>query len=240
MSSATALSQNDRAVLGALFDPEASLTANTVIVDQPAAENPSSHIPPSVVAAEEAAIRLLDSTNPSEQDVKSAIAELNIIVANHPKYASAYANRAQAYRLLPDSGTDTAILSDILTDLDTAISLSSPLSPVSPVSKHDATVLSQAHTHRGYLLLRASTSDSQFEQLNPLQRPLLQGVAQRSQLEELASKDFSIAGRYGNKVAQQLAVKTNPYAKLCGQIVKEALQREIKEYYEGEVVTTSA
>jgi len=62
---------------------------------------------------------------------------------------------------------------------------------------------------------------------------LLANVITAAHFEELASADFAIAGRYGNKTARDLAVKTNPYAKLCGQIVREALQREIKTYYEG-------
>jgi hypothetical protein len=48
------------------------------------------------------------------------------------------------------------------------------------------------------------------------------------QLEEMASRDFFFGGRYGNKVAQQLAVQTNPYAKMCGAIVKEALRKEVE------------
>jgi hypothetical protein len=48
------------------------------------------------------------------------------------------------------------------------------------------------------------------------------------QLEEMASQDFFFGGRYGNKVAQQLAVQTNPYAKMCGAIVKEALRKEVE------------
>jgi hypothetical protein len=48
------------------------------------------------------------------------------------------------------------------------------------------------------------------------------------QLEEMASRDFFFGGRYGNKVAQQLSVQTNPYAKMCGAIVKEAMRKEVE------------
>jgi hypothetical protein len=47
-------------------------------------------------------------------------------------------------------------------------------------------------------------------------------------LEEMASHDFFLGGRYGNKAAQQLAVQTNPYAKMCGAIVKEAMRKEVE------------
>ena len=81
--------------------------------------------------------------------------------------------------------------------------------------------------------MRGSTSTSFRKLLLSLNIPLLRDVGTPTQFEELASRDFSVAGRYGNKTAQQLAIKTNPYAKMCGQIVKEALRQEITDYYEG-------
>ena len=48
------------------------------------------------------------------------------------------------------------------------------------------------------------------------------------QLEEMASRDFFFGGQYGNEIARQLAVQTNPYAKMCGAIVKEALRKEVE------------
>jgi len=56
------------------------------------------------------------------------------------------------------------------------------------------------------------------------------GGLDSAQLEELASQDFMLGGRYGNKIARQLSVQTNPYAKACGAIVKEALRKEREEY----------
>lgn len=50
------------------------------------------------------------------------------------------------------------------------------------------------------------------------------------QLEDMASKDFFLGGRYGNKIARELSVKTNPYAKMCGAIVQEAMRMEREEY----------
>ena len=40
----------------------------------------------------------------------------------------------------------------------------------------------------------------------------------------------ALGGRYGNKIARQLSVQTNPYAKACGAIVKEALRKEREEF----------
>ena len=54
-------------------------------------------------------------------------------------------------------------------------------------------------------------------------------------LEEAASHELALGGRYGNETARQLAVKTNPYAKLCGSIVREALTKEISDFYQPQV-----
>lgn len=234
MSSAIVLSSNDRAVLGALFDPEASIDrGNTTNIQQNNIKSPSTGVSHELIAAEQQAIRPLNISDPSQTDVVTAITQLTTLIAADPSYPSAYNNRAQTYRLLPNSGSDPSILYNVLSDLDRAISLSTPRSRLSPATPYDARVLASAHTHRGYLLLRASTSPSFLTLLVSLDVPLLSNARTPSQFEELASADFAIAGRYGNKTARDLAVKTNPYAKLCGQIVREALQREITAYYKG-------
>ncbi len=46
------------------------------------------------------------------------------------------------------------------------------------------------------------------------------------EFEESASRDFTMGGRYGNEVAKALAVASNPTAKLCGAMVKEAMRKE--------------
>lgn len=233
MSSATVLSPNDRAVLGALFDPEASFdTGHTTNIQQNTTRSSSTGISDELTAAEQKAIRPLNTSNPSQNDAVAAVTQLTALIAANPSYASAYNNRAQAYRLLSGSDTDQLTIHNILTDLDKAISLSTPTPQLCPATPDDIRVLASAHTHRGYLLLRASTSPSFLSLLLSLDVPLLGNVKTPSQVEELASADFAIAGRYGNKTARDLAVKTNPYAKLCGQIVREALQREITTYYE--------
>ena len=50
----------------------------------------------------------------------------------------------------------------------------------------------------------------------------------KSELEELASKDFAAAARFGDEVAREMSVRTNPYAKMCGAIVRNALAEERK------------
>lgn len=53
----------------------------------------------------------------------------------------------------------------------------------------------------------------------------LQGLG-KTELEEWASRDFEPGGRYDNKAAAEMARATNPYARLCGNIVEEVMRRE--------------
>jgi hypothetical protein len=68
------------------------------------------------------------------------------------------------------------------------------------------------------------------------QVPLFQDLSS-GRLEEAASGELALGGRYGNETARQLAVKTNPYAKLCGAVVKEALTKEISDYHQFQETT---
>ncbi|PYH81848.1 hypothetical protein BO82DRAFT_354314 [Aspergillus uvarum CBS 121591] len=130
-----------------------------------------------------------------------------------------------------DTDTDTKLFapanrtpaSALLADLTQAIQLVSPRSPADPVSPGQARILADAYTHRGYLLLKAARFRHSHGEGGPER---LHGLGAQ-QLEEMASGDFFLGGRFGNKVAQQLAVQTNPYAKMCGAIVKEALRKEV-------------
>jgi hypothetical protein len=73
---------------------------------------------------------------------------------------------------------------------------------------------------------RLNSDDQSADQEKHLLPPQLQGKS-REQLEEMASRDFEMGGRYGNDVAREMAVRTNPYAKLCGNIVKGAMRGEM-------------
>jgi hypothetical protein len=61
---------------------------------------------------------------------------------------------------------------------------------------------------------------------NQLPAPL-RGLS-REIIEEMASRDFALGGRYGDEGARAMAVRTSPYAKLCGEIVKEAMKGEVR------------
>lgn len=191
--------------------------------------------------------------------LEQAIDDLSSLVTEHPDYPPLYANRAQALRLLIQSRTpdtnatdqDAAIFhpenkdlaTRLLSDLSKAISLASPVPTgknqnINSVSSTQYRLLSNTHMHRGYLLLKAGKirKEEEEEGTNQTQQTerggpeQLLGITSRDQLEEMASQDFFEAGRYGNEVAKQLSVGTNPYAKMCGAIVKEALKKEIDEF----------
>ena len=248
------LTSNDSAVLQALFDAESSPSPSSSHITTDASLPPLPHISPSILPALQAreleAIKPLNTpehTKPEAAAIKSAITHLDAIIQEHEDYASAYVNRAQAYRLLIDSSTAsleqaTSHCASLLNDLARAISLLTPAQPTAPVSPLTARVLANAHTHRAYLLYRASrakstssdstsisTSSPESERTVSVLPAHLREMSSDA-LEEMASYDFSLGGRYGNPVAKELAVRTNPYAKMCGAIVRDAMRGEIEEW----------
>ncbi|KAF3389240.1 hypothetical protein F1880_003685 [Penicillium rolfsii] len=248
------LTNNDAAVLQALFDAESSpssgIKIDPTIPSWPATVN-ISPAELNVLKTRETQIilKLQASSTPDQETVQSALEELNTLLEEYPTYPPAYTNRAQTLRLLADleynhrhttsaeSSTDESLFTPeagelstrIFTDLGKAITLATPASPADPVSSVQARLLADAHTHRGYLLLKAARvkktrSETEMESVGP--ERLRSHSA--DQLEEMASRDFFLGGRYGNKIAQQMAVQTNPYAKMCGAIVKEAMRKEME------------
>lgn len=219
------LTSKDSAVLNALFDAEISLNRPVPMAGHEfvAASTPATQQWQQQQILE--AVHLLNEIAPSPDAVRCSIGIFDKIIDNDPTCASAFVNRAQAMQLLPLS---TECLSQTFQDLSKAIELSEPKHKLDEVTSGNARVLASAHTHRGSLLLRASVTPSILELLRNAS-PYYHDIPP-AELEQLASKDYTIAGRYGSQFAQSLAVKTNPYAKLCGNIVREALQKEIREY----------
>jgi len=243
------LTTNDSAVLQALFDAESSpssaVNIDSTLPAHPAHLNISAKERSFLQAREREIISALASqTTPARETLESAINELSSLIASHPNYPSAYANRAQALRMLIEapvsasesSGEAEILFSEanmphltiLLSDLGTAISLSTPRSPADPVSSVQARLLADTHTHRAYLLLKISRRLKSSGGGGDAGVPVRLRELGPEGLEEMASRDFFFGGRYGNKVAQQMAVQTNPYAKMCGAIVKEAMRKEIE------------
>ncbi|KAJ5638750.1 hypothetical protein N7528_001140 [Penicillium herquei] len=257
MASATmarpSLTSNDSAVLQALFDAESSpssgITIDPRLPTWPATVLISHDDLQSLKSLEVEIVRELQpDKNPNFESVQAAVHKLDSIVQQYPSYPSAYINRAQTLRMLVDlqfnensnanadeGSSDTLftpgatdLATRILNDLSQAIDLAKPISPVNPVSPVQARLLADAYTHRGYIVLKAARikKNHNSEEIGNVGPQRLWGVG-ADQLEEMASRDFFLGGQYGNKVAQQLAVQTNPYAKMCGAIVKEAMRKEI-------------
>ena len=141
-----------------------------------------------------------------------------------------------------------SFIKGVLDDLDEAIRLTSlstndlnsdmvdstpaPRTPTTQtISQQQAQILRVAKSHRGFTLLQlasqASTRPPQNEspQTRKSRHPF-QNLS-KAQLEELASNDFAVAGRYGDKTAKEAAVALNPYARMCGAIVKNAMKEEL-------------
>ncbi|OSS48006.1 hypothetical protein B5807_06323 [Epicoccum nigrum] len=234
----TSLSANDARILNALFDPETlpssvAKSKDASAIDATLPSHPT--IPDSQLSELETQqndIVRRTSKESSLETIGSGIGDLDRIIALHPTYPSAFVNRAMLRRLKIEAtvpaeshifSSPEADIESLFTDLARAIHLSLPASsPTAPVSEYQARILRTAYSHRAFLYLKASETGT-----------TLRGLG-KSELEEMASGDFAAAARYGDEAAREMSVRTNPYAKMCGAIVKNALREERKEA--GEVV----
>ncbi|KAJ4287654.1 hypothetical protein N0V90_012357 [Kalmusia sp. IMI 367209] len=225
----TTLSANDKRILNALFDPETlpssvAASKSTSVIDDALPSHPT--ISPSQLSSLEAQqneiVRHITSSS-SEASIEASIKQEDEIIAKHTDYPSGYLNRAMLRRLKIESNQKSissapepdisAIFSDIARAIKTALSSS----PNSSVSAYQARILRTAHSHRAYIYLKAAEPGSQWRGKG------------KSELEELASADFAAAARFGDEVAREMSVRTNPYAKMCGAIVRNALAEERKD-----------
>ena len=123
-----------------------------------------------------------------------------------------------------DTARTVAALSTV-SDLKQCIVLASPERPQDAVSPAQGKLLAQAYTQLGALYYAASKDLDEVENGESLVEEF--GGWTKDQFEEEASRLFYLGGLYGNEVAKALAVHTNPHAKLCGSIVKEAMRKEL-------------
>ena len=236
------LSPHDSSILTALFDPESSPSSGIKVSTHLATlPHISGTLLQSMQSQEAAAIRPLNIPFPPEELIRTSIKALSDLIFSHPGYAPAYLNRAQATRLQLDASSShglfhplkQSLLSSMLSDLGMTIKLTTPSSRAAPISQLQADLLVKAHTHRGYLLLQTTKAVSEATSDSSAALPPELAGKDRERLEEMASRDFFLGGQYGNKLARQMSVQTNPYAKMCGAIVKEALRKERQEYERG-------
>jgi hypothetical protein len=186
----------------------------------------------------------LDSDDVAAKGYQTCIAELDDLIREFPDYASARNNRVQALRRLygdamlldatagmpmplieqADSEEKRRAATTALGDMELSIRLLSPPTPRGPVSPQVARTLSMAHTQRAAVYLKTSKMlPHRSLDVDP-KRP--EAGWSRVEFEEAASHDLALGGRYGNEIAKGLAVSVNPTAKLCGQMVREAMKKE--------------
>jgi hypothetical protein len=179
------------------------------------------------------------------EEYRACIKNLDDLIERYPDYASARNNRAQALRRLygdsmlvtgpnppPQALVKNAEQAEriraartVLSDLDRSISLLSPDRPKTSLSPQAAKTLSMAHTQRAAIYHMTSKLLASGASLS-MDDARREASWTKLEFEEAASRDFAMGGRYGNEIAKGLAVSTNPTAKLCGQIVREAMKKE--------------
>jgi hypothetical protein len=221
MASATQLSHNDTTVLRLIFDPE---NASPDLQQSQPVEQPEASSDRDLDHVESRVIQSLNEDEVPDSTIRQAITAFDEILKADPKRASAYNDRAQARRMLHNMDELYSHAPDvklIMQDLNSAIQYASS-TPSSTAAQ--AKVLSAAYTHRGYLYLQCS-KDAKL-------RSVVASIGGDSSLdsrtcEEIASRDFVMGGKFGNALAKRMAVHTNPYAKLCGEMVKQAMQAEL-------------
>lgn len=227
---ATSLSSRDNLILQSLFDPEA---ASAPAADKPPATTSLPHFTEHVFSAiakrEHTILQPLARDQHSKSVVESVIQELSQLIDEFSQYASGYVNRAQASRLLIDvedlfSSDHASASARVFDDLSRGIELATPPDSSSSASQHQSKILATAYTHRGFLLLKAADMVKNGRTVHGVNSL---ATSNATSIEEIASEDFARGGRYGNALGKQMAVRTNPYAKMCGAIVKDALQQEI-------------
>lgn len=246
------LSKADSKVLAQVFDPESAPGRAEVLVDSSLAAD--RHIQDSdlliqLKAREKEAIAFIEqfekSGQPSTTQGKcdafhSAIVILDDLIARYPNYASARNNRAQLRRWrFGDRNTLCQLKSQsdrerslagvaAVEDLKSAIALASPERPQDGVSATQGRLLAQSTTQLAALYYAAFKDLETTTSMEVVELESVQWGKER--FEEEASKLFYLGGLYGNEVAKALAVHTNPHAKLCGNIVKEAMRKELAGY----------
>ena len=242
------LSKGDSKVLAQVFDPESGPTSVEILVDpsRPADLHfKDAELLSRLRAAEKDAIRVIEEFETSKsqtaqlknQAYRKALSILDLNIAENPSYASARNNRAQLRRWrFGDRNTlcqrrdlrdpeRAAAAAATVSDLKQCIALASPGRQQDPVSPTQGQLLAQAYTQLGAVYYAAWKDLGEFEHAAVVDERLNDWSVES--FEEEASRLFRLGGLYGNEVAKALAVHTNPQAKLCGNIVKEAMRKEL-------------
>lgn len=208
MNPSQRLSSRDAGVFNLLFDPEAQPSLeDSNEIDQTTRDQPlNTEQLAEVKVVEQRAIQLAE-----EGAIDEAEKLLTRTIHKYPNgRPSLWSNRAQVRRLSKN-------VPGALDDLSQAIQIATPPKNAAP-SNDDAKILSSAYMHRATIYMLIARGE-------------ISGVLNdesRDRLEGYASHDFAMAGKYGCGLAKSMAVRTNPYAKMCGAIVQTALKKEMQ------------
>ncbi|KAF2652450.1 hypothetical protein K491DRAFT_604901 [Lophiostoma macrostomum CBS 122681] len=243
IAAANSLSTNDSWVLNTVFNPENALVQARDLVDDelaPSLPNVTTEQLEAFLATEGEILR-----SPQQPLLEKAVEQLGQIIAVNPDYASAYCNRAQVLTLLIGDDDHAGQSSTTTTsspssdkeprlvrwaDLSNAIRLATPSDANARVSRLHGTVLASAHIQRGKIFWQAAAA-ARLKQAqknsgdDPHDLRAVQDM-DSEMLEELANREFELAGRYGNEQARTMATLTNPYGRLCGGIGQEAMRAD--------------
>jgi len=237
-------------MLAQVFDPESAPRSTEVLVDpaSPADKHiRDAQLLKALKAREKDAVILIEQYEVSrvkdspgkDEAYREALAILDQLIDEHPSYASARNNRAQLRRwqfgdrnllcqhLAGGSPATSAAARATVEDLRAAITLASPDRSTDAVSPAQGRLLGQAHTQLA-ALYHAAAKDLDGAEGCKIACAYLEGWRKEA-FEDEASRLFHLGGLYGNEVAKALAVHTNPHAKLCGSIVKEAMRKEFSQ-----------
>ena len=202
------LSSRDAGVLNLLFDAEAQPSLeDSNQIDQTTSDEPlNTEQLAEAKAVEQHAIMLAE-----EGAIEEAETLLTHTIHKYPSgRPSLWSNRAQVRRLSKN-------VAGALNDLSQTIRIVTPPKNAAP-SNDNAKLLSFAYTHRATIYMLVARGEISG---------VLNGES-HEQLEEYASHDFAMAGKYGSELARAMAVRTNPYAKMCGAILQTALKKEMQ------------
>jgi len=240
------LSNNDKHILATLINPESNLSQRHSNHVEDIESIPGwSHARFDKIKNQELEImKTIDEECPSDEKLQEAQSKLSQLINQYPDLPSPYINRAQLIRVqIPVQSLFTISYAEeskcILSDLDTGIRIASSSSSSnsasnpnnSRFSSYQTNILATALAHRGLLLLKIADTvrvlDESADKLPILPDRLMNKSPE--EVEEMANRDFTAAAKHGNSQAAQWAVQTNPYAKMCGAIVNEAIKKEMDE-----------
>jgi tetratricopeptide (TPR) repeat protein len=197
------LTHHDKEILDRIFSQELFIADNddaTAPLPQVRGNRKLRPIEEEAAQLELQAIRLTEQKSPQLQD---AVRLLTQAIALAPEYPSPYNNRAQVYRLLGEQEKSLA-------DLNRAIELCDSAAP-----NDFSLVKRQALNQRAWLRYQAA-ADGGGEG---------EGGDGDEKNSDAAYKDFEAAAALGSTDARRMAVRCNPYARLCNDIMQEMLSR---------------